>query len=98
MLIVQFVRSAKTYMYARGLSTASKLAMVWGSNPNGYCVPIVQSILILMLYVDKARPRLMSPVAYALINPTFKTCVPIGKSSFFNPISTHPPSPPPFLF
>ena len=70
MLIVQFVRSTETYMYSRGLSTASKLAMVWGPKPNGYCVPIVQAILILMLYVDKARPRLISPVAYALINPT----------------------------
>ena len=49
-----------------------------GSNPNGYCFLIVQAILILMLYIDKARPRLMFPVAYALINPTFKKCALIG--------------------
>ena len=34
-------------------------------------VLIIQAILILMPYIDKARPRLMSPVAYALINPNF---------------------------
>ena len=49
-----------------------------GLNPNGYCVLIVQAILILMLYIDKAMPRLMSPVAYGLINPTFKKCIQIG--------------------
>ena len=34
-------------------------------------VLIIQAILILMPYIDKARPRLMSPVAYALIPTNF---------------------------
>ena len=41
------------------------------SNPNGCCVLIVKAILILMLYIDKVRPRFMSPVAYTLMNSNF---------------------------
>ena len=53
-------------------SCSSRTNWLWyGSNANGYCVLIIQAILILMPYIDKARPRLMSPVAYAVINPNF---------------------------